>query len=112
LLHGGSRVAPPVAAPFQGNRPHRRNGHRRRTDGPRVQERRGKAVGSHHGASQRHLRLMKRLPPNARTVAARAVERVARDAAFAAAALDAAIEESPQLSPEDHALATELAYGV
>lgn len=45
-------------------------------------------------------------------MAAKAVERVARDAAFAAAALDAAIEESPQLSPEDHALSTELAYGV
>jgi 16S rRNA (cytosine967-C5)-methyltransferase len=55
---------------------------------------------------------MKRLPPSARTVAATTFERVARDTAYAAAALDAAIEESPQLSPEDHALATELAYGV
>lgn len=45
-------------------------------------------------------------------MAAKVVERVARDAAFAAAALDAAIEESPQLAPQDHALATELAYGV
>jgi 16S rRNA (cytosine967-C5)-methyltransferase len=55
---------------------------------------------------------MKGLPPSARTVAARVVERVARDAAFAAAALDTAIAESPQLTAEDHALATELAYGV
>jgi 16S rRNA (cytosine967-C5)-methyltransferase len=45
-------------------------------------------------------------------VAAKAVERVARDGAFAAAALDTAIDETPQLSPEDHALATELVYGV
>ena len=45
-------------------------------------------------------------------MAAKAIERVAKDKAFAAAALDAALEESPQLSPEDHALATELTYGV
>jgi 16S rRNA (cytosine967-C5)-methyltransferase len=53
-----------------------------------------------------------KLAPNARTVAAKAVERVTKDEAFAAAALNAAIEESPQLSHEDHALATELTYGV
>jgi 16S rRNA (cytosine967-C5)-methyltransferase len=50
--------------------------------------------------------------PSARTVAAKTFERVTKDEAFAAAALDAAIEESPQLSQQDHALATELAYGV
>jgi len=52
------------------------------------------------------------IAPSARTVAAEVVERVDRDAAFAAAALDHAIERHPQLSQEDHALATELAYGV
>lgn len=55
---------------------------------------------------------MKGIPPSARTVAAEVVERVARDAAFAAAALDNAIEKNPQLSPEDRGLATEIVYGV
>ena len=52
------------------------------------------------------------LPPNARTVAARVLERVERDQAYAAAALDAEIERSPQLDSRDRGLATEIVYGV
>lgn len=55
---------------------------------------------------------MKALPQSARTVAAEVVARVIRDSAFGAAALDKALAESAQLTEEDRALATELAYGV
>jgi 16S rRNA (cytosine967-C5)-methyltransferase len=44
-------------------------------------------------------------------VAARALVRVFRDDAFAAAALDTEIERAPQLEPRDRAFATELVYG-
>lgn len=47
----------------------------------------------------------------ARAVAARALLRVERDQAFAAAALDAELERSVGLSARDRALATELLYG-
>jgi 16S rRNA (cytosine967-C5)-methyltransferase len=49
--------------------------------------------------------------PTARSVAAEVVVRVVRDRAFAAAALDAALERHVQLDARDRALATELAYG-
>ncbi len=49
--------------------------------------------------------------PDARSVAARALVRVLRDDAFAAAALDGEIERAPQLEPRDRAFATELVYG-
>lgn len=50
--------------------------------------------------------------PSARSVAAFALERVERDGAYAAAALDTEIERHPQLDARDRALATELVYGV
>src|SRR5690606_40693729 len=50
--------------------------------------------------------------PRARDLAARILERVGRDGAFAAAALDAELGRHPQLDPRDAALATELVYGV
>ncbi|MBX3226367.1 MAG: Sun protein [Labilithrix sp.] len=50
-------------------------------------------------------------PPTARGVAATVLARVASDAAFAAAALDAELERAVQLEPRDRALATELVYG-
>ena len=49
---------------------------------------------------------------SARALAARVLERVDRDQAFAAAALDAEIERHPQLDPRERALATEIVYGV
>ena len=49
--------------------------------------------------------------PTARSVAAEVVERVLRDKAYAAAALDAELERNIQLDVRDRALATELAYG-
>lgn len=49
--------------------------------------------------------------PNARKIAAHVLERVARDGAFAAAALAAELERHPQLEPRERALATELVYG-
>jgi 16S rRNA (cytosine967-C5)-methyltransferase len=49
--------------------------------------------------------------PTARWVAGRVLERVLRDQAFAAAALDAELERAVQLSPRDRRLATELVYG-
>ena len=52
-----------------------------------------------------------RLEPNARSIAAHVVERVAREGAFAAAVLDAAVERFPELDPRERSLATELAYG-
>lgn len=54
---------------------------------------------------------MSSLPPDARDIAARALVRVERDGAFAAAALDAEVQRAPQLSPRDRAFATELLYG-
>ncbi|HVU03946.1 MAG TPA: transcription antitermination factor NusB [Polyangiaceae bacterium] len=54
----------------------------------------------------------RRAPPNARTLAARVLERVHRDGAFAAAALDAEMERLPEFDPRDRALATEIVYGV
>lgn len=49
--------------------------------------------------------------PTARSVAAEVLVRVQRDAAFAAAALDAELDRNLQLEPRDRALATELVYG-
>jgi 16S rRNA (cytosine967-C5)-methyltransferase len=49
--------------------------------------------------------------PTARTVAALVLVRVWKDAAFAAAALDAETSRAVQLEPRDRALATELVYG-
>ncbi|HEV8247707.1 MAG TPA: transcription antitermination factor NusB, partial [Polyangiaceae bacterium] len=48
---------------------------------------------------------------SARSIAARALLRVERDRAFAAAALDAEIERNSELDARDRALATELLYG-
>ncbi len=50
-------------------------------------------------------------PPNARTIAAKVVERVLVDAAYVSAALDAELRRHPQLDPRERALATELCYG-
>ncbi len=49
--------------------------------------------------------------PNARTIAAKVVERVLVDEAYVAAALDAELRRHPQLDSRERALATELAYG-
>lgn len=49
--------------------------------------------------------------PNARTIAAKVVERVLSDDAFVSAALDAELRRHPQLDPRERALATELCYG-
>ena len=49
--------------------------------------------------------------PTARTIAARALLRVQKDQAFAAAALDAELERSRELEGRERALATELVYG-
>ncbi len=49
--------------------------------------------------------------PTARELAAHVLERVARDRAFASAALDAELARYPQLAGRDRALATELVYG-
>ncbi|HEX3595527.1 MAG TPA: transcription antitermination factor NusB [Polyangiaceae bacterium] len=51
-------------------------------------------------------------PPDARSVAARVLERVERDGAYAAAALDVELQRTPQLDVRDRALATEIVYGV
>nr|PZN28100.1 MAG: hypothetical protein DIU78_03460 [Pseudomonadota bacterium] len=51
-------------------------------------------------------------PVTARTLAARVVLRVFRDAAYAAAALDAELSRHAELDARDRALATELVYGV
>ena len=52
-----------------------------------------------------------RMVPTGRTVAAEVLVRVERDAAFAAAALEAELERAVQLDPRDRGLATELTYG-
>jgi 16S rRNA (cytosine967-C5)-methyltransferase len=49
--------------------------------------------------------------PTPRSVAVTVVTRVTKDAAFAAAALDAELERNVQLDARDRALATELVYG-
>jgi 16S rRNA (cytosine967-C5)-methyltransferase len=49
--------------------------------------------------------------PNARTIAAKVVQRVLIDEAFVAAALDAELRRHPQLDARERALATELSYG-
>lgn len=49
--------------------------------------------------------------PGARSIAARVIERVLRDDAFAAVALDAELKRHPQLAARERALATELVYG-
>ena len=53
-----------------------------------------------------------RMKPTARSVAAQVLVRVARDVAYASAALDAELERAMQLGPADRRLATELVYGV
>jgi len=54
----------------------------------------------------------KRGAPDARQIAAAVLERVERDRAFAAAALDTELGKHPQLSTRDRGLCTELVYGV
>jgi 16S rRNA (cytosine967-C5)-methyltransferase len=49
---------------------------------------------------------------SARALAVRVLERVERDRAYAAAALDAELDRHPQLDPRDRALLSELVYGV
>ena len=49
--------------------------------------------------------------PNARSIAAKVVQRVLLDDAFVAAALDAELRRHPQLDARERALATELSYG-
>jgi 16S rRNA (cytosine967-C5)-methyltransferase len=49
--------------------------------------------------------------PNARSIAAKVVERVLADDAYVAASLDAELRRHPQLDARDRALATELSYG-
>lgn len=49
---------------------------------------------------------------SARQLAVRVLERVERDGAYAAAALDAELDRHPQLDPRDRALLSELVYGV
>ena len=53
-----------------------------------------------------------RAPVGPRGVAAEVLVRVEKDGAFAAAALDAALDRHASLDRRDRALATELAYGV
>ncbi|HEY3497247.1 MAG TPA: transcription antitermination factor NusB, partial [Polyangiaceae bacterium] len=48
----------------------------------------------------------------ARSLAARVIERVEENAAYAAAALDAELDRHPGLDPRERALAAELSYGV
>jgi 16S rRNA (cytosine967-C5)-methyltransferase len=50
--------------------------------------------------------------PSARGIAARVLERVDKDGAYAAAALASELDRHPQLDPRERALATELVYGV
>jgi 16S rRNA (cytosine967-C5)-methyltransferase len=49
---------------------------------------------------------------SARALAVRVLERVERDKAYAAAALDSELDRHPQLDPRDRALVSELVYGV
>jgi 16S rRNA (cytosine967-C5)-methyltransferase len=48
----------------------------------------------------------------ARALAGRVLERIEKDGAYAAAALDAELDRHPQLDPRDRALLSELVYGV
>jgi len=50
--------------------------------------------------------------PSARALAVRVLQRVERDGAYAAAALDAELDRHPQLDGRDRALLSELVYGV
>ncbi len=50
-------------------------------------------------------------PPTARSIASAVLVRVAKDGAFAAAALEAELARAPQMAARDRALATELVYG-
>ncbi|HTQ02833.1 MAG TPA: transcription antitermination factor NusB [Polyangiaceae bacterium] len=54
----------------------------------------------------------RRAAVSARALAVRVLERVERDGAYAAAALDAELDRHPQLDPRDRALLSELVYGV
>jgi 16S rRNA (cytosine967-C5)-methyltransferase len=54
----------------------------------------------------------KRQLVTARSLAVRVLDRVERDGAYAAAALDAELDRHPQLEPRDRALLSELVYGV
>ena len=54
----------------------------------------------------------KRHGVSARGLAVRVLERVEKDRAYAAAALDAELDRHPQLDPRDRALVSELVYGV
>ena len=54
----------------------------------------------------------KREVVTARALAVRVLDRVERDGAYAAAALDAELDRHPQLEPRDRALLSELVYGV
>ncbi len=49
--------------------------------------------------------------PDARKIAARVIERVDSDGAYASAALDAELRKYPQLDQRERSLATELCYG-
>lgn len=51
-------------------------------------------------------------PVSARSIAARVLERVEADSAYAAAALDAELDRHPDLDRRERALASELVYGV
>jgi 16S rRNA (cytosine967-C5)-methyltransferase len=51
-------------------------------------------------------------PATARSLAARVLERVDENAAYAAAALDAELDRHPSLDPRDRGLTAELVYGV
>jgi 16S rRNA (cytosine967-C5)-methyltransferase len=53
----------------------------------------------------------RREPPSGRSIAARVLERVAKDDAFAAAALDVELARYPELDSRDRGLATEIVYG-
>jgi 16S rRNA (cytosine967-C5)-methyltransferase len=69
-------------------------------------------LGRNRRASARTARLSERAKPDARAIAARVLERVDKDRAYAAAALSADLERHPQLDARERALATELCYGV
>ena len=105
-VRGGAPAAAPAAHP-RGGEP-RGDGDARPAHARRLQERRRAAVGRH-----RHCRCASsgRDPRGARDVAARVLVRVAKDRAFAAAALEAELARAVQLEPRDRALATELVYG-
>ena len=115
VLDGGGALATPRAAPGARAFAHRRHGDLVRAHGARLQERHRKALGRHHGRSGGLLRMTtepetKNL--SARVLAVRVLERVERDGAYAAAALDAELDRHPQLDVRDRGLLAELVYGV